>query len=637
MRYWQTGRKAKTGKKVKVRRDNRMLQERLQGWKRWYGWCERILFPVILFFYPLRHIFLGVEWWDTGYNYGNFLYMDRMDPMWVFSTYLGNALGNLFTRMPLGNRMSGLNLYTGLLVCLLALMGYYFFIRKVKLPPIFAFAGEMLALNLCWCPTALLYNYLTYVLFGAGTIALYCALTENKKHYFVLAGIFLGLNVFVRFPNLAEMGMILSVWAYGLICRKKGKTVLAETLWCILGYAVGVGLCLAYLTMRYSFTEYIDAIRRLMEMPSEASGYTVYSMIHSQWRNYLQNLIWLGHFGGFLFLGILGFAVLPGRLVKLKKIGYVVCVFLSFYYMMMHYDMFNLRYTTKESVFQWSVFLLTATIAIGLVTIVRPGAAPRDKLILGMGILIQVITPLGSNNHLYSSINNLFLAAPFTLWMLYRLIRWMPKEVWISKEGIRKERSLKASEKDQGPVGFLLASFPVKAMLLCMIFMLGIQSMGFGLVYVFSESGGGENLHTRIEDNDVLKGMYTSPDRAEVIESISSYVSESGLTGKEVILYGKIPAMSYYLQMPFAITSWPDLLSYNYSIMEADLEAISVQIAEGKREPPVLLLEAGLKDSIYGISSTEDAKLVLLLDWAKQYAYEVTFENEKFILLQSAK
>ena len=113
-----------------------------------YDICTRVLFPVILLLYPLRHILVGAEWWDTGYNYGNFMYMDRMDPMWVFSTYLGNALGNLLTKLPFGNYMIGLNVYTGLFVSLLALMGYLFFTRRMKLPGWIVFLGEFLAISL---------------------------------------------------------------------------------------------------------------------------------------------------------------------------------------------------------------------------------------------------------------------------------------------------------------------------------------------------------------------------------------------------------------------------------------------------------------------------------------------------------
>lgn len=571
-----------------------------------YGRCTGILFPVILLLYPLRHILVGAEWWDTGYNYGNFVYMDRMDPMWVFSTYLGNALGHIFTKLPFGNYMVGLNVYTGLLVSLLALAGYFFFVKKVKLPSWIAFAGEVLAVSLCWCPTALLYNYLTYVLMGTGVMLLYCGLTEEKGRYFAAAGVCLGVNVFVRFPNLAEMALIAGVWAYGLIRKRKLRQIAAQTGWCVLGYAAGLLVCLGYLSLRYGLEEYVSAIMRLLSMPSEASDYTVYSMVVYQLRNYWQNLIWLGYLAVFVLLGILGFGVLPGRFVRIKKTGYVICVFAGFYYLMMQ-DMFNMKYSTKLSVFQWSVFLLTATLLIGAVTIFRRGAEDQDRLMLGLGILVILITPLGSNNHLYSSINNLFFVAPFTLWMLFRLIKWLPAEAAAGR--------------------WRIALFPVKAMILCMLFMLGVQSLGFGFGYVFSESDGGENLHTKIENNQVLKGMRTSPDRAGILEEISAYVSENGLTGKEIILYGQIPSMSYYLQMPFAITSWPDLPSYGYSVMEEDLNEISAQIAEGTREAPVILLEAG-------VIGSEDRKLRLLMDWAGQYSYQITFENEKFILLR---
>ena len=78
-----------------------MQEKEPEKWYHIYSWCERVIFPAFLLLYPLRHICLGAEWGDTGYNYGNFQYMDQMDPMWVFSTYLGNALGHFLPGCPL--------------------------------------------------------------------------------------------------------------------------------------------------------------------------------------------------------------------------------------------------------------------------------------------------------------------------------------------------------------------------------------------------------------------------------------------------------------------------------------------------------------------------------------------------------
>ncbi len=643
-----------------------------------------MLYPMILLLYPLRHIRVGAEWWDTGYNYANFTYMDRVDPMWLFSTYLGNALGHLFTLLPGGSAMLGLNLYTALTVSLLALGGYYFFTRRVGLPRTLTFWGELLAISFCWCPTALLYNYLTYVLLGAAAVLLYEALSgkhQKSCRFFVAAGVCLGINVFVRFSNLAQMALILAVWAMALIRRQKlGRTV-KQTLQCLAGYLLGLGAGFGVIALQYGPLAYVQGIMRLLSMPSEASDYTIYSMVVQQLRNYLQNGIWLGYLALMAALGLLIYAPLPrrGKRVKyilygacviwgvadllqgeitwksgaklaglflvlglvvydfrqwkrLKDIGYVACIFCGFYYLMLQ-NMFNLKYSTKLSAFQWGVCLLTATLAAGLVTIFRKKAGEQEKLLCGLGILVILITPLGSNNHLYASINNLFLVAPFTLWLLVRFLRWLPETVsW--------------GEKKRAGLNW----FPVKAMLACILLMITLQGVLFGWFYVFSEGDGGENLHTEIAGNTVLKGILTSPERAEAISSVSAYVEQEGLAGQEVILYGQIPAMSYYLQMPFAITAWPDLRSYQYEVMAAQLEELAGEIDRGVRDKPVLLLEKRQGSYLVGGSEALEAlgvspqnireiagdrKLGLLADWMDTYAYELTFENAKFLLFRA--
>ncbi len=589
-----------------------------------------VIFILVLFLYPMRHILVGAEWTDTGYNYGNFTYMDKMDPMWMFSTYLANAMGHLFTHFPWGNTMIGLNVYTGLMISILAVAGYWFFVKEVKLPKGIVFVGEFLAVCFCWCPTALLYNYLTYVLLGAGTVLLYYGLTREKRQqlFFVLAGVCLGINVFVRFSNLANMALIVAVWAMGIIRKEKVIKVVQQTLWCVLGYVLGMGAVFGYISLRYGAGAYIQGVTRLLAMPAEASGYTITSMIIYQIRNYFQNLIWLGWLVGFVILGTIVYLALPKSLKWIKNIGYTVCVFCGFYVLMCQ-NMFNMKYSTKLSVFQWAVFLLTATMIIGVIVIFSKRFTQKEKLLCGLGMILIVITPLGSNNHLYSSINNLFFVLPFTLWMLWRFLKMLGEDaVWKNLH---------------------IPLFPLKAMMVCVFCMILLQGTMFGWTYVFSESDGGENLHTKIENNDILKGMRTSPDRAQVFAEISEYVSKEGLKGQEVILYGNIPAMSYYLEMPFAISSWPDLPSYNYSVMEADLKEIQSHIEAGQASPVILVekvpgtyLTEGregvetLGSAASVIDSLEaDKKLALIKQMIEKYGYTVTFSNEKFVMFMA--
>lgn len=618
-----------------------------------YGRMAKFLFPLILLIYPLRHILFGVEWWDTGYNYANFVFMDNVDPMWLFSTYLGNALGNLFTKLPFGDTMLGLNVYTSLVVSTLALMGYAFFTWKNRVPYWIAFLGELLALSLCWCPAALLYNYLTYLMLGAAAIFLYFALLKERWWMFAAAGAILGINLFVRFSNLAEISLIVGVWAFAVIKKRKLGKVLAQTMWCVLGYLAGIGLGLGYMAVRYGLDTYVTAIMRLLTMPSEADDYSIYSMIYGQVIFYKQNLLWLLYLVLVVVLGMILFAAIPplcsrlagssrpgetrgaGRSVSrgILKVLYVSGIVLCFYYLYKK-GMYNFDYTTTRSMFEWAVFLLIATLTAGVLTIFRKNASDEDKLQAGLSMLLILVTPLGSNNHLFSSINNMFLVAPFTIWLIYKFVKGLPADVKLGKG-------------EKAPV---LCTFPIKAMIIAAAAMLFVQAAACGAIYVFTESKGGKNLNTKLENNDILRGMYTSLDRAKVIDEISAFVKDNGLEGASVILYGQIPAMSYYLDMPFAITAWPDLRSYNYGVMEQDLNHLSAMIQDKGREIPVILLEvtygaylSGGREALekLGVEDSEkdkieqDKKFALLIEWMEKYPYKTVFENEKFVLLQA--
>ena len=150
---------------------------------KWLVWTENALLPLILALYPLRHVWMGIDLRDTGYNYANFRYMGlaHMDSMWVFSTYLANAVGHFFSLLPGGDTLLFMNIYTALVVSVTALIAYFFLVKKCGLPFWTVFAGEFAAVSLCWCPTAVLYNYLTYLFLLLCILFLYVGLTEEKK------------------------------------------------------------------------------------------------------------------------------------------------------------------------------------------------------------------------------------------------------------------------------------------------------------------------------------------------------------------------------------------------------------------------------------------------------------------------
>ena len=235
--------------------------------QKWMTILYRVVFPVILLLYPLIQINQGVDVTDTGYNLGGFFYKGQIGERWLLlSTYLANTTGGLLCKLPMGDTLMGMNLYTSLIVSLAALLVYYVFSKK--LPAWIVFIGEMLAIGLAWCPTVILYNYLTYLFFLIVTLCLYQALTTNKQVWFIVAGMILGLNVFVRFPNIAEAALILAVWYYGFLQKKRFGDVVRETGLCILGFVLGFGAMFAVMSVQFGVSAYADMLYSLFVLVS---------------------------------------------------------------------------------------------------------------------------------------------------------------------------------------------------------------------------------------------------------------------------------------------------------------------------------------------------------------------------------
>ena len=625
------------------------------------------VFVVVLAFYPLRHINWGLDLWDTGYNYANFQYMgtEHMDPMWLFSTFLANVVGHFLSGLPNGGNLIGMNLYTGLFVSVLALTGFLFCTKVLKMPVVVAFLGEFLAVSLCWCPTALLYNYLTYVLLLICLILLYHGLTKEKKWFLFGAGICLGVNVLVRFSNLPEAALILVVWAYDIILwREEKKTKIQSrsrgfwertgrhTLWCLLGYLAALAVLLLTIHIKYGIGSYVDGIQRLFAMTDTAADYKAASMLKGMILIYVSNMYWVIRIAAVAVGGMVLFVAVglledrfPGS-KAIRTIGTVLGVLIGaallgwlyrsnliqYFYpegVGKEYTGFtSLLFYSYDSMLRPGILFLMLTMFISLIRIFHPNCAKEERLISGMVLLVVLLTSIGSNNGIYPSLNNLFLAGPYTLWQCRNFMRD------VGEKRIRKIR---------------LSAFPVKCVLAAFLAMCFFQFSMFGAMFVFAEGTGVQRADSYVEDNTVLRDIRMSEDKARWLTELGRYVQEEELQGNEVILYGRIPALSYYLQMPSVFNPWSDLNSYSVEQMALELDRAALAMEQDGAYRPVIMIEkdyfayltggtGALEELGLGEARTgeiaQDEKWALLSEFMERQGYEQDFCNEKFAVFR---
>ena len=553
-----------------------------------------VLVPIIFLAYGLIKSAKGIDLTDSGYNYGNFKHPDILDGMWYYSTYLSNVLGRLFTGLPLGNTMLGMNIYCGILKCIIPVMFYFFLTgtKKVNVPV--AFFGELAALGLCWCPVALIYNYLTYLLFGLCMILLISGLLSKKSLLLFLAGVVLGLNVFTRLPNICESALILIVIGYSVIEKEKATECIKKCLICIGGFAAAV----IVMVLVAGPSSYINGISELFGATKEASDYSPLGMIGDILAGYKESLFYFIRTAGFLICIIVISIAIP---VKLKKVRYAVTVILSslFLYYMERNSLFGFDYKSLQAVFQFAVLWIDISLIAFIIAIIDKNTCKEIKLLSMAGLITILITPIGSNNGLYPVLNNMFIVFPVSIQLIYD---YSKKEISLVKGRLKGDMFF-------GSLGA------------CIVMMI-ISCLGTGMFCLFND----RDANRWVEGNPVLTGMNTNETMVRDLTDLSGYYREitgDGDTG--LLLYGNIPALMYYLDgKPVISSSWPDLDSYNSMKFENEINSMT--------DHPVIMIGQGsllyeMEDLTAEVSLDLSEKEKILLEYIKNNEYTLDYVN----------
>lgn len=614
--------------------------KQLQNLYQKYNNCiTKWIFPLVLLLYPLVKISQGIDVSDSTYSLSNYLYFERLEGTWVISTYLSNVVGWLLTKLPFGTTLLGMNLYTGLIVSGLSI-GLYFLMRK-WMPAWIVFMGEFIAIGFLWIPTGILYNYMTYVFFALGAVFLYKGLVEEKNKLLIVAGVMLGLNVWVRIPNLAEMALIVCVWYHCYIRRQKillesevgakgtshgneikitlqenkvktspvMRKAIQKTVFCVVGYAIGVIVPFLLVIVQYGFSGIMEMIQGLSQIQSGDDSYSIFSMIMATIEAYIRTAKWVAFIAIGIALGLIMFYVKKDSLVKTKKVVYFagIVVLLRFFW---GRGMFSFRYYEDyTSMYEWGMIGLYMGIFACAYLLFGKGVSNSERLWGMISLVVICITPLGSNNYTYQNLNNLFVMAPVTVYAFVKLFR-------------RRYKS------EMQP--FL---FPWKAMAAAMGAMILIQSIGFHFGFVFRDGMDGTPRDTVLTAPQVVAGMKTTQENAENLGGLISYIesrkevaqTEDGLSEadlKEAVYYGDCPGLPFLLQIPSAIdSSWPDLDSFATEQMEENLMSLD--------ERPVIIMRKTEPTSASFVEKKE-----LLQDYMSAKHYEAVYENGGYTVYQ---
>lgn len=577
---------------------------------------KQIIYGILwigLIFFAFRKVNKGLDLWDTGYNLANFQWMgtEHMDNMWLFSTYLSNAVGHIFSLLPGGKTLLGMNIYTTGVTALLMILSSCFLVRYMKIPMALVVAGEFVALNLCWAPSSILYDYLTFVCLDVGLILMLIGLTKEHWKEVFLSGILIGTGMFVRFSNLAQLIVIILIpvfyiimWIGSVLNREKGKKIwlkdmLRQMAAFLAGYALIVAIVLGYISIRYGFSEYVEGIGELMDMSKTTPGYSSSFMIKFLFTNLMRYGLRLWHVIAAIVLGLVCAVTADKMDSKLHKcvfrplaVGISIILALHVLYTYLtKCDYITQDYLSYSSVYAPMLLLGVLTIFIAVVRVFSKEASMAEKFLGVIVVSIYLLSVIGSSTEFHLGMNNYFVLMPYLLWEIYSFCR-------------RKAT--------------VIPFYPAKIIITVFVIFCCSLTIGFGQKFIYEEAGSTTGREYCVNGNGTLRGIYMTQRKAEIAQGLFDYLADNGLQGREVILYDMNPGLAFYLQLPPAFNSWISLGSYSCEKLQADLER-----TKEKKELPLMIVSTNFE-------SDERVKAEVLRRFMKECGYEMTYSVGQF-------
>ena len=573
-----------------------------------------IFFTFILVCFSLMNVTKGLTVTDTGYNYGNFLFFEGLDDMWKFSTYLANVIGAFFARLPFGETVLGLNIYTGLVKSLVAVLAYYLCVYVCEMRKVFVFFGGMIALGFSWCPTALLYNYMTYLFFNLAVILIFCAFKTGKSRYLVFAGLCLGLNFMVRIPNVAETALILAVW-YGVFLNKgKLKEYIFSTLYALLGYVISVGSVILYISVRYGFSAYVNGIKELFAMTENATSYSAFSMVKDSILMYLTYWKWFACLIIIILMGMVGFSIMKKKFTIIKE-ALMVVIMAIYVWLIYRKGYYSLNYRDYSSMLFWGVLFLMVALGMCAYIVLFSKKEKAIKVLACMSAIVILITPLGSNNSLYSPINNLYVVAPFVCSMIGDLL-YGEKRVNI-----------------KGKIEF--STLPAAIVCSCFVGAVFVQSVLFGANFVFRDGTNGQPREFEVTNSEILANIKTTKENALNLQGLNDYLLTKEMKNSKVLLYGDVPSLAFYFSLePVLSSTWPDLESFSYQKFSEEIDSIIED-----NQLPMVIINTATKESLDDVKEIEEntnreKKIIKLRQYLENNQYKESYSNEAFVVYE---
>jgi hypothetical protein len=428
-----------------------------------------------------------------------------------------------------------------------------------------------------------------------------------------LAGIILGANLFIRFPNFLGLSLGSAIWLHAWAYRRSWRDALARSLWFLGGFALGIALVWGLIVWNGHKTVYIQGIQELFDRAGDIdSGYAASGLF--------KRFIW-DHFLAFAkALTVLLISALIAKWIgKQKKLMAAVGVFTAAFLL------FFVNYLRDQ--WQWCIPGICYIVLLLIFSLELRKNTPLAVLAFIAG-LILLLTPLGSGDGIGPAIYGTWLAIPLTLVWL-----WRTSDLTVSIRLKAGNDGLEANRE----ISFEARSFRVFAMIIALALLFQVLVSSWRHTFRDSET---RLAMTHSIAHPLLWGTYTTAERAKVVAELLDAMFRFTKPGDEVIAYNTITTVHFLTQThPWLGDPWPDIAA------PKDIADLILQKEKtGARLPCIVRATGSTWDNNWPIDAKppmwgNQLKILphMFEGFVQRHGYIVSWSNDFFEILTTTK
>ncbi|MFZ5641833.1 MAG: hypothetical protein ACOY4Q_14245 [Bacillota bacterium] len=574
--------------------------------------------------YPLLFIWQGLDFTDTGYMLTNYqqIFNDPMSIASSFRIWLTVILGGTWTWF-FGDALGLFGYRLAAVLLVYATLYPAYLILKPYVERKYLLGGLFLALVFI-NRTGFQFNYnsMTAFFYVLAAYFLVKGLEDNKNNLVFFGAFTLGINIFVRLPNILGFFLILSIFFSGYLHKNSFSLQLKQVFYFLLGYLSAILAALTVMYLLGHLASYIAAFNGTFTMLNDPYG-------HHR-KNYLVDTFFVHHGAILRKIGLILFnlttlsvmltisARLGRRILQYVVILITAAVLLYFYHEEYRNWIAMLLATVGVLYAVLAALILGAGRAGGITC---AGSHPDRRFIAFVALLILVLLPLGSNVSIRNSIYGMYLAIPLVSGYLFSI-----SAVKISFKRIAGRL----------PAGFHIRLLNdeitlIKILSLAMFLVFTLQSAYY---YTYRDAADRTAMVYGVK-HDRLKWVFTTRERARVVDELTDVLPRYVKEDDYLLAYEQI-SMVYFLTKtrPYLYSAWPMLYSpeqFNNALQRAQQERPYLPVivrARGDTEKFDWPGAGGMLRSYY-----HDAARQTMERFIRENQYRMAWQNSFFEIL----